>query len=373
MNNFKRRAIIAVDLDYFYAQCEEVRNPSIIGKPVVICVYSGRTEDSGAVSTANYVARRMGVKSGIPILFAKRILKNNADSMFLPMDMEYYQTVSERIMDIIRSRGEKFEQASIDEAYLDVTSKDAGDFREAEQIGRNVKQEIFLSEKMICTVGIGQNKLMAKMAVDSKKPDGFTVIAAGNERSFLGSLPVGKLFGIGPKTDEKLRSVSIETVGDLASADQKLLVDLFGKKLGPTLREMANGVDDSPVVERPIEQISRIVTLKRDSQKFNFADVLKPICEDLSKKLVSSSLKCRTIGIIGITTELKTKTRSKTISEPIQSPEVIVKIAGELFDCFFKSQRISAEASISFRRVGIKVSDFAPSKKSAAETLEDFL
>lgn len=309
----------------------------------------------------------------MPIVLAKRILKKNPESLFLPMDVEHYLAVSERIMEIIRSKGEKFEQASIDEAYLDVTSKDAGDFRVAEDIGRSVKEEILSMEKMTCTVGVGQNKLMAKMAVDSKKPDGFTVIYAGTERSFLSPQSVGKLFGVGPKTEEKLKSIGIDTVGDLASADQELLSDLFGKKLGPTLREMANGIDNSPVVERPIEQMSRIVTLKHDAQEFNFLDVLKPISEDLSARLASASMKCSSVGIIAITAALKTRTRTKTIVEPTQSAEKIQDIARGLFSSFFEDQSISGEASVSVRRVGIKVSDLISSTESKPKTLQDFL
>src|SRR5579864_952021 len=170
------RTIIAVDLDYFYAQCEEVRDPSIRGKPVVICVFSGRTKESGAVSTANYVARGLGVKSGMPIALAKKILQKDPESVFLPMDIEYYGEVSDRIMELIRSHGDKFEQASIDEAYLDVTNLSHSNYQEAGVIGRKIKTEISAKEGLTCSIGIAPNKLMAKMAVDSKKPDGFAMI-----------------------------------------------------------------------------------------------------------------------------------------------------------------------------------------------------
>ncbi len=210
---FGSRVVISVDLDYFYAQCEEVRDPSIKTRPVIIGVFSGRTEDSGAVSTANYIARELGIRSGMPIILAKRILGDNSSAVFLPMDLEYYKVVSERIMEIIRSNGRRFEQTSIDEAYLDVTSETGADYLEAERIGRSIKSEILSSEKMTCSIGIGQNKLVAKMAVDSKKPDGFTVIRYDQVKSFLDPLPVGKLFGIGPKTEEKLRAIGILKVG----------------------------------------------------------------------------------------------------------------------------------------------------------------
>jgi DNA polymerase IV (archaeal DinB-like DNA polymerase) len=365
------RVVIAVDLDYFYAQCEEVRDPSIKNKPVVICVFSGRSEDSGAVSTANYIARSLGVKSGIPIRLAKTILRENPSAVFLPMDIEYYREVSERIMEIIRSKGRKFEQTSIDEAYLDATSEAGADYKRAEMVGYHIKEEILAHEKMTCSIGIGKNKLVAKMAVDFQKPNGFTVIPSDKVRSFLDPLPVGKLFGIGPKTEEKLRAIGITKVSELAKADPKTLSDLFGRNLGPTLREMANGEDESPVVERPIEQLSRIVTLKKDAETFDFEDVLAPLSLDLSEKLSSAKLNCKSIGIIAITNQLKIKTRSRTIAVPTQSGDEILKIASELFSTFFEEEK--DEKDLKVRRVGIRIADLSQSTIAKTGTLEDFV
>jgi DNA polymerase IV (archaeal DinB-like DNA polymerase) len=365
------RVVIAVDLDYFYAQCEEVRDPSIKGKPVVVCVFSGRTEESGAVSTANYVARSLGVNSGIPITLAKRILHENSSAVFLPMDIEYYRIVSDRIMGILRSKSEKFEQTSVDEAYLDVTSKTQGNYDAAEMLGKEIKQEILSLEKMTCTVGIGKNKLMAKMAVDSKKPDGLNVIVPDQVQRFMNPLQVGKLFGIGPKTEEKLRTIGVNTVAELAQADPNTLTNIFGKHLGPTLKEMASGEDNSPVVERPIEQFSRIITLKKNAEAFDFAEDLQPLSSDLSRKLVSSRLACKSIGIIAITNQLKIKTRSKTITTPTQSREEILKIVEELFSHFFEEEKLAG--SFKIRRVGIRITDLTPTTIQKVRTLEDYV
>ncbi|PVX25531.1 MAG: DNA polymerase IV, partial [Candidatus Bathyarchaeum sp.] len=130
-----------VDLDYFFAQCEERRNPAIKGKPVVVCVYSGRTEDSGAVSTANYVARKYGVKSGIPISLAKSKLKD-VDSVFLPVDKEFYKQISDSIMEILRGYADHFEQVSIDEAYLDVTQRTKANYQQAKEVADTIKADI---------------------------------------------------------------------------------------------------------------------------------------------------------------------------------------------------------------------------------------
>ena len=371
MDSFiKPRAVVALDLDYFYAQCEEARKPEIKGNPVVICVFSGRSEISGAVSTCNYEARKLGVRSGMPIAFAKRILKNIGTALFLPIDLEYYQTVSERIMEILRSKAEKFEQASIDEAFLDVSSRYDPIYEKVTKIARSIKQEILSEEKLTCSVGIGSNKLLAKMAADSKKPDGLSVILPGGEQAFLYPLPVGKLLGVGPKTEEKLKSIRVEYVADLARADNYKLSALFGKNLGPSLKEWANGIDESPVVEKPIEQMSRIITLKKDASAFDFQDVLRPISEDLARKLRLNSLQSKAIGIIAINDELKTKSRAKTLSLPTDSEKIIFNVACELFSSFFGEGKSTPSPIL--RRVGIKVSELSPANPESG-TLENYI
>jgi DNA polymerase IV (archaeal DinB-like DNA polymerase) len=366
------RIIIAIDLDYFYAQCEEVRNQSIKGKPVVICVFSGRTAESGAVSTANYVARGLGVKSGIPIALAKKILQENPESVFLPKDFEYYVEVSDRIMGLIRLHGDKFEQASVDEAYLDVTNPALADYHRAEAIGREIKTEIFAKEGLTCSIGIAPNKLMAKMAVDSKKPDGFAMILPEQVRPFLNPLPVGKLFGIGPKTEEKMKDMGIITVGELASANVQLLSEQFGNKLGLTLSRQANGIDEDPVVEKEPEQMSRIVTLKHDAEAFDFPEVLKPLADDLSRRLAASSYLSKAIGIILISSELKIKSRTRTLESPTNSEREILKIASEMFESYFNEEKFDDDSS-HIRRVGIKVSNFTKGSDTKLGTLFDYI
>ena len=134
-----------VDLDSFYASLEENRDPAIKGKPVVICVYSGRSEESGAVSTSNYKARAFGIKAGMPIVIAKRIAKGK-DVVFLPVDMDYYREISERIMDLMEEESDTMEQVSIDEAYLDVTELTDGNWDKAIEIAKSIKEK-FLHKK----------------------------------------------------------------------------------------------------------------------------------------------------------------------------------------------------------------------------------
>lgn len=194
-----------VDLDYFFAQCEERRNPIIRDKPVVVCVFSGRSEDSGAVSTANYVAREYGVKSGIPIFLAKKKLEN-ADAVFLPVDHEFYDQVSDRIMTILKGYADSFEQVGVDEAYLDISQKTGGDFDVAKELARKIKTDVKSQEGISCSVGIGSNKLVAKIASDIQKPDGLTAVRAEEVEGFLAPLAVDRLIGVGRKTSERMQT-----------------------------------------------------------------------------------------------------------------------------------------------------------------------
>ena len=361
------RIVLAVDLDYFFAQCEQVRRPEIKDKPVVICVYSGRSEDSGAVSTSNYVARKLGAKSGMPIVLAKRILAKHPDSVFLRVDKDYYDSVSERIMEILQDKSAKMEQVSIDEAFLDVTEKTNGDYSLALEIGQRIKDEIAGVEHLTCSVGIGPNKLVAKMAADSNKPDGLTVVLPKNVKSFLDPMPVGKLFGVGPKTEEKLNALEIQTIGDLARFDEAVLAREFGRNLGPGLRKSAAGEDDEPVRERELEQISRIVTLKHNAIIFDFTQEIDSLCEDLAKKLQSRKLLCKSVGIIAITPQLKARSHSKTLDAPTDSEQLIRKDVHDLFHSFFEEN-----PRVEVRRAGIKLAGLTNLAMKVDSTLTDY-
>ena len=212
------RLVMLVDLDYFYAQCEERRNPSIKGKPVVVCVYSGRTEDSGAVSTANYVARKYGVKSGIPISLAKKKLED-VDAVFLPVDKEFYKEISESVMEILRIYADRFEQVSVDEAYLDVTQRTKTNYHEAKQLAVTLKDDILTQQQLTCSIGVGPNTLISKIAADIQKPDGLTLVTPQQLNSFLSALPARRLLGVGKQTEKKMETLGIRTVGQLAKFD----------------------------------------------------------------------------------------------------------------------------------------------------------
>ncbi|MBN1244016.1 DNA polymerase IV, partial [Candidatus Bathyarchaeota archaeon] len=248
MRLMQKRIVMLVDFDYFFAQCEELRNPALKDKPVVVGVYSGRTEDSGAVSTANYVARKFGVKSGIPLYLAKKRLEGT-EAVFLPVDDEFYEQISDKIMRALRGYADSFEQMGIDEAYLDVTQKVHGSFEAASDLARKMKTAVKRQVGIAFSVGVGPNKLVAKIAADSQKPDGLTVVKPEEVQRFLSPLPVDRLIGVGRKTAVKMDELGMKTIGDLARYDVQRLVEIFGKKLGVYFHNAANGVDNEPVQE----------------------------------------------------------------------------------------------------------------------------
>lgn len=340
-----------VDLDYFYAQCEELRNPSIKGKPVVVCVYSGRTQDSGAVSTANYEARKYGVKSGIPIVLAKKRLKD-VDSVFLPVDKEFYTEISDNIMEILRNYADRFEQVSIDEAYLDVTQKTGADYQEAEEMAVAIKDQVFSRQKLTCSVGVGPNKLVAKIAADIQKPNGLTVVKPEQVKSFLAPLPVRSLVGVGKKTEQKLETLGVRTVGHLARFDVQKLVDVFGKNLGVYFHNASLGNDDDPVEERgEPESVSRISILKEDTRKLDIilAEAYR-LCVDVHAKLLGLGLLYRSVSIRVVASDLTVYSRSKTFENPSSSLEQFKETIKELFEKFLD------ESDVDARRVGVRLS-----------------
>ncbi len=350
--------IVLVDLDYFFAQCEELRNPVIKDKPVVVCVYSGRSEISGAVSTANYVARKYGVKSGMSIFLAKRKLEKT-DAIFLPVDFAFYEEVSEKVMNILKNFADRFEQVGIDEAFLDVTRRTESSFEKAEELGKKIKNELQIQEKLTCSIGVGPNKLVAKIASDSNKPDGLTIIRPEQVESFLSPLPASRLIGVGVKTREKMQGLGINTIFDLAKYDMQKLTGVFGKTLASYFHKSALGKDDDLVGEKgEAESTSRISTLKQDSRDLSFiTEKTDRLCEEIHDAIATERAKFRTVGITATMTDMSIHTRSKTLENPTNDLETMKSTVKELFEKFLNETELGA------RRVGVRISNLAREPK----------
>jgi DNA polymerase IV len=239
------RWVLHVDLDQFIAAVEVLRHPELRGRPVVVGG-DGDPTKRGVVSTASYEAREHGVHSGLPLRTAARRLP---DAVFLPVDREAYEEVSASVMDVLRSSGAVVEVLGWDEAFLGVETSDP------EAFARSLASRVRAATQLDCTVGIGENKLQAKIATGFGKPAGVFRLTSANWFSVLGDRPTDALWGIGAKTARKLAGLGIATVSDLAAADPDALAAVFGPMTGPWLVLLGRGrgdadVDDSPYVAR---------------------------------------------------------------------------------------------------------------------------
>ncbi|MGI0007401.1 MAG: DNA polymerase IV [Nitrosotalea sp.] len=349
------RVVFHIDFDYFYAQCEEMRRPELKTRPVAVCVYSDRGGDSGAIATANYLARKYGVKSGMPIKFAKKKLEDVPESVFLPTDFEYYSEVSENAMNIIRNHADIFEYVGRDEAYLDVTNRTGHDFKNAAHLAQQLKNSLRSAIKLSSTIGVSSNKLVSKIASGYKKPDGLTIVEPQTIESFLDPLPIRTIPGIGKKSEEKFSEMNLETILQLRNVDVFTLNGLFGRKIGAYIYNAARGIDEEPVSPRhdPI-QYSRIVTLKQDSKDFDFlVNDLEKLCDDLYKAIVRDNILFKSVGIQFVQSDLSNRTKSKTLRNPTSSLDELKKTVILLLRESLEDQKLL------IRRLGVRVSDFS--------------
>jgi len=352
------RIIFLLDFDYFYAQIEERDNPEYKDKPIVVCVYSGRTETSGAVATCNYEARKLGIRAGMPISFAQKHAEKNKETLFLPVRMDYYREVSGEIMELLRNHADRFEQVSVDEAYLDISESCSESYQKAAIIAGTIKREIKEKYDLTCSIGIGPNKLIAKMSAGVHKPDGLTIIKPEDMREFLDSLPVAKLFGVGPKIEKILEANNVRRIRDLADFDIGVLQRLFGENKGVLLHNRALGIDDEPVEDSDKQQISRLTTFKEDTRNIEtIKEALNTLAENVYNNVKDRDIQFKTISIIIINPDIKTRTRSKTLDEPTNSLEILQETSKELVKEFLN------ENQDNLRRIGVRVSNLSEDEK----------
>jgi nucleotidyltransferase/DNA polymerase involved in DNA repair len=235
--------VLHVDLDQFIAAVEVLRRPGLAGRPVVVGG-DGDPTKRGVVSTASYEARRYGVQSGLPLRTAAR---RCPDAVFLPVDKAAYEAVSAEVMAVLRDTGAALEVMGWDEAFLGIDSGDPEDF------GREVQRRVRAATRLDCTVGIGQNKLQAKLATGFGKPAGVFRLTYQNWFEVLGARPPDALWGIGPKTARRLAELGVGTVSALAAADQDVLARQFGPVTGPWLILLARGHGERTVDETPYQ------------------------------------------------------------------------------------------------------------------------
>ena len=305
------RVVFHIDFDYFYAQCEEVRNPELKTKPVCVCVFSDRGGDSGAIATANYTARKYGVKSGIPISFAKKRLEQRNDAVFLPVDFEYYSKITEKAMKIMKENADIFEYVGRDEAYLDVTKRVEGDFKKASHLAQQIKNNIRQKLKLSCSIGVSSNKLVSKIASDYQKPDGLTIVEPDKIGKFLEPLNIRVIPGIGKKTEQRFNEMNLQVIKDLNKIDVFTLNKEFGRKNGSYIYNAIRGINDDPVkVKEESTQYSKITTLKKDSKDYEFLlQNLQELCKQVHDVIEKNNKMFKSIGIHFVQSDLTNKSK----------------------------------------------------------------
>ena len=349
------RIVFHIDFDYFYAQCEETRSPELKSKPVCVCVFSDRGIDSGAIATANYTARKYGVKSGMPITFAKKRLDERKDAVFLPVDFDFYSELSEKAMEVMKQSADIFEYIGRDEAYLDVTKRVAGDFLKASHLAQQIKNEIREKIKLSCSIGISPNKLISKIASDFQKPDGLTIVSPEKIEVFLDQLKIRVIPGIGKKTEERFLEMGFETIQELKKLDVFTLNKEFGRKSGTYIYNAVRGIDNEPVKEREERiQYSKITTLKKDSIDYQFlSENIRNLCVEVHRVVKKNNKMFKSVGIHFIQSDLSNKSKSRMLRNPTDSLEELQKNVEQLL----KEGLVNQKTTI--RRLGVKVSELS--------------
>ena len=347
------RIVFHIDFDYFYAQCEEVRRPELKSKPVCVCVFSDRGGDSGAIATANYTARKFGVKSGIPITVAKKRLEQRKDAVFLPVDFQYYEKITEKAMQIMKDNADIFEYVGRDEAYLDVTKRVEEDFTKASHLAQQIKNLIRTELKLSCSIGVSSNKLISKIASDYKKPDGLTIIQPDKIEQFLEQLNIRVIPGIGNKTEQRFKEMNVETIDEIKKIDVFTLNKEFGRKNGTYIYNAIRGINDEPVKEREESvQYSKIITLKKDSKEHKFLlENLYELCKQIHDLIKNNNKMFKSIGIHFVQSDLSNKSKSRMLRNPTNNLEELEKNVEQLLTDALENQ------SMTVRRIGVRVSD----------------
>ena len=338
----RTRWIMHIDMDAFFASVEQLDNPELKGKPLIV----GGQSNRGVVSTCSYEARKYGVHSAMPMVEARRLCPH---AEFVPGRMWRYEEVSREIMRIFHEEAPLVEQLSIDEAFLDVSGMERL-HKDVRNVGWRIKERIKNEIGLTCSVGLAPNKFLAKMASDLQKPDGFTVITHEEARSFIAPLPVTKIFGIGGAAKQMLAQFGIATIGQLANADRSILQKVFGKN-ADKVQHLAMGLDDRPVIpETAPKSIGRETTFEKDL--YTFEDCKAAILE-LSGQ---TGFRLRNKGYSGRTVTLKVKFKDFKIITRSISSEGDISCDEEIFSLAVKLLKEVAYGN-GVRLLGVTVSN----------------
>ena len=339
--------ILHVDLDAFYASVEILKDPGLAGKPVVV----GNPSPRGVVLSASYEARARGLHSAMPSMRARRLCP---DAVFVPPDFSAYQAYSNRFREVLLSFTPVVEPLSLDEAFLDATGAMLL-FGSPKEMGERIRAAVRNELSIGASVGIGPNKLIAKLASTRAKPDGLLLVPASNVLSFLHPLQVDALWGIGEKTGQTLRRLGIRTVRELASTPRSILDRVLGESHGASLAMLAKGSDARTVVpfEAP-KSVSHEETYPRDlDQPEEVLREILALSHRVAARLRAEGYRARTVTLKLRLPSFSTLTRSRTIATPTDVGADIFHIARELF-------RRLPEGRRRFRLIGVSATGLVP-------------
>ncbi|HET8863537.1 MAG TPA: DNA polymerase IV [Solirubrobacterales bacterium] len=346
----EKRTIAHLDMDAFYASVELRRRPELKGKPVVVCGSGPRA----VVTTASYEARRLaGIHSAMPAAVARRRLP---DAVYLQPDFTAYREASRQVMEILRANAETVEVVGLDEAYIDLS----GLFSPKATM-RRIATEIREDTGLTCSVGISENRLLAKITSELGKPAGLVVLSRAEALERFATEPPGLVPGIGPKTVVKLEGIGIRTLAELRAHDAAVLEQAFGPRSGRWLRARAGFEDETPIaVERETKSQSTEITFDVDvADPEEMATHVASLSKELCRRLRSRDLEGRTIGIKVRLDDWTNATRAHTLDEPTNDPEVVTPVALDLLRAYAPPRPV--------RLLGVRVASFTSDDAAEAD------
>lgn len=361
------RRIAHLDMDAFFASVELLSYPQLRGQPVVVggrnvpapmtdangvlsCTRLGQYAGRGVVTTPTYEARALGVFSGMGLMQSAKLAP---DAILLPANFEAYRHYSALFKSAVADIAPCVEDRGIDEIYIDLSDID----EPSESLGRKIKQAVMDATGLTCSMGITPNKLLSKISSDLDKPNGLTILQTSDLQTRIWPLAAKKINGIGPKANEKLASLGIHTIGELAAAPIEMLAEHFGNTTGWWMHQASNGMDDRPVVtESTPKSISRETTFERDlharQDRAILGERFTNLCNRLAQDLARKGFACKTIGIKLKFADFQSVTRDLSLTEPIFEANAIRHAAGQCV------KRVSLERRI--RLLGVRASALVP-------------
>lgn len=319
--------ILHIDMDAFFASVEQLDDPSLVGR----CVIVGGQSQRGVVAAASYEARKFGIHSAMPVFQARQRCR---DLVIVPPRRKRYAELSRRIMAILGEFSPLVEPLSIDEAFVDITGCNRL-YGDAGQTARAIKARIHSEIGLTCSVGLAPNKFLAKIASDMDKPDGLTIITPEQVDGFIRTLPIRKVPGVGRRAFELLQPLGIRYLGQVRDLPMELLTRKLGK-FGHRLMELAHGRDETPVTPcGETKSVSTETTLARDTlDREELSRYLHSQSQSVARDLRRKGLRARTISLILKTSDFQRHSRSRTLPKPVQSAERIYKTALALLQSF---------------------------------------